>query len=277
MSQRGQGSDQGKVAIVTGASAGIGLAVTRQLVARGITVVMVARTRSTLESAAAKVGSGAVPWPLDVGDLSALAALPDAVVARFGRLDIVVNNAGAHHRGPVESVTPEQLAEMVHVNLSAPIVLTRAALPHLKPGASIIDVASLAGRVPFPNAATYSASKVGLRYFSASLAEERPDLRVCLVSPGPVDTGFFGDLEKVSPMVFSQPMVSADQVAERVLACLEGDSREIAIPRASGWLTTLGSLLPWLRRALTPMLKRKGERAKAAYILRKQRERDAGA
>lgn len=269
------GSGQGRVAIVTGASAGIGLALTRRLVAAGYTVVMVARTKSTLEREAASVGSGAVPWPLDVGDLRALAELPAAVVERFGRLDVVVNNAGAHARGPLESIDPMALAEMVSVNLSAPIVLCRAALPHLNAGGTVVNIASLAGRVPFPGAATYCATKSGLRYFTSSLAEERPELRVCTVNPGPVDTGFFGEIERVHPMVFSQPMVSADDVAAVVMEAMEGESREISIPRASGWLTALGNTFPWLRRALLPMMRRKGERAKARYIEEKRRQSGA--
>jgi len=262
-------SQQGKVAIVTGASAGIGLAVTRQLVARGYTVVMVARTKETLEREAAAVGAGAVPWPLDVGDLPAVAALPDAVVARFGRLDLVVNNAGMHVRGPLMRNPALAYALMVEVNLTAPIVLTRAALPHLKPGAAVVNVASLAGRLPLPGAATYSAAKAGLRYFTAALAEEHPELRISTVSPGPVDTGFFGDLREVSDMVFSQPMVTADYAAAEVLRAAEQPSQEIAITRVSGWLTMLGYLLPSLSRALRPMMLRRGAKKKAAYMASK--------
>lgn len=269
-------SKQGKVAIVTGGSAGIGLAVVERMVKEGITVVMVARTASTLEQEAARLGSRALPWALDVGDLDALEALPAAVVARLGRLDIVVNNAGAHVRGPVDRIPAPALAQMIHVNLTAPIVLSRAALPFLGQDGTIVNITSLAGRTPLPEAATYSATKVGLRYFSTALAEERPDLRVCCVSPGPVDTGFFGDIERVSDLVFSQPMSTADEVAADVMACLSGPSRELAIPRLSGWLTAFINLFPSVRRALRPLLKRKGARAKAAYIAEKRRQAAAG-
>ena len=262
-------AQQGKVAIVTGASAGIGLAATRLLVEHGYTVVMIARTRETLEREAAAIGPGAVPWPLDMGDIPAVAALPDAVVARFGRLDLVVNNAGLHIRGPLMKNPPLAYAPVVEVNLTAPIVLTRAALPHLKPGAAVVNVASLAGRLPLPDAATYSATKAGLRYFTAAVAEEHPDLRISTVSPGPVDTGFFGDLSQVSDMVFSQPMVTAQYVAQQILRAAQQPSQEIAITWASGWLTLIGYLFPGLSRALRPMMKRRGAKKKAAYAASK--------
>jgi short-subunit dehydrogenase len=252
-----------RVAIVTGGSAGIGLSVCRKLAERGAKVVMVARTAAVVEREAAAIG--AVPWPMDVGDLGALAALPDRVVERLGRLDLVVNNAGVHHRGPVAGRTPEQLAQMVHVNLAAPIVLSRAALPHLPDGGAIVQVASLAGRVPLQDAATYSATKAGLRFFARGLAAEHPRLVVSTVSPGPVDTGFFGeDLAEVSDLVFSQPMSTADEVADVVLAVIDR-SREVSMPPASGWLTTLGYLAPWLQQALRPSMIRRGAVKKKAY------------
>ncbi|MCB9696973.1 MAG: SDR family oxidoreductase [Alphaproteobacteria bacterium] len=253
----------GRVIVVTGGSAGIGLAVCRKLANDGATVVMVARTASTVEREAAAIG--AVPWPLDVGDLTALAALPAAVVERCGRLDAIVNNAGVHHRGRVDGRTTEQLAQMVHVNLTAPIVLSRAALDHLPAGGAIVQVASLAGRLPLQDAATYSATKAGLRFFTRALADERKDLVIGTVSPGPVDTGFFGeDLSQVSDMVFSQPMSTADEVADAVIAVMDRGG-EVSLPASSGALTTLGYLIPGLSRALRPTMLKRGAAAKKAY------------
>jgi short-subunit dehydrogenase len=256
--------DGAPVAIVTGGSAGIGLAVCKGLRARGYVVVMVARTRAVVEREAAAIG--AVAWPLDVGDLEAAARLPGEVVARCGRLDVLVNNAGLHHRGPVASRTAAELAQMVAVDLTAPIVLSRAALDHLRPGGAIVQVASLAGRVPLPGAATYSGTKAGLRFFTHALADERPDLRISTVSPGPVDTGFFADeLDRVADLTFSQPMSTAEQVADAVLACLDAPSREVAVPASSGRLTTLAYVLPAVQRWLRLALTRRGARNKAAY------------
>jgi short-subunit dehydrogenase len=264
------------VALVTGASTGIGLAVCRALVARGARVAMVARTRATLEAAAAELGGGdlAVAFPLDVADLAALERLPGQVVARMGRLDVLVNNAGAHLRGPVASRSTADLARMVEVNLTAPIVLTRAALPLLPRGGAVVSVASLAGLVPVPGAATYSATKAGLRAFSRALADElrAGGIAVCTVSPGPVDTDFFlAELESVTDLTFSQPMSSPERVAAAVLECVRGGRQEIALPGVSARLATLGYLSPGLLRVLRPMMERVGARKKAAYAARKGR------
>ena len=266
----------GRVALVTGASTGIGLAVCRALVARGARVAMVARTRDTLEAAAASLGGDerAIAFPLDVADLAALERLPARVAERMGRLDLVVNNAGAHLRGPVAARSAEDLARMVEVNLAAPIVLTRACLPLLPRGGAVVNVASLAGFVPVPGAATYSATKAGLRAFSRALADElRPrGIAVCTVSPGPVDTDFFlAELASVTELTFSQPMSSPEQVAAAVLECVRTGRQEIGLPRASAILATLGYLSPRLLRALRPMLERVGARNKAAYAARRGR------
>jgi len=262
-----------RVAIVTGASAGIGLSVARKLAALGCRVALVARTRGKLDSVVLALGADkAVALPLDVGDLPALERLPGQVVERFGRLDYVVNNAGLHHRGTFMERTPAELAQMVAVNLAAPIVLTRAAVPFLKKGAAVVNVASLAGFVPVRGAATYGGAKAGLRAFSFAAAEELAPLgiRVCTVSPGPVDTDFFSDeLRKVAPITFSQPISSPDEVANAVLHCLGCGEREIAIPWFSGKIATLGYLSPRLLRMLRPMMERIGTKRKAEFAARK--------
>jgi short-subunit dehydrogenase len=260
----------GKVALVTGASAGIGLEVSRKLSALGVRVAMVARTEAKLREAAVPASE---VFPLDVKDLAALAQLPSRVVERMGALDIVVNNAGLHHRGPAQGIEPLALAEMVTVNLSAPIVLTRAAVPWMKRGGSIVNVASLAGMVPMRNQAAYGASKMGLRCFSRAMRDELlpSGIRVSCVSPGPVDTGFFGEeLGLVNDITFSQPMSTAAEVADAVVACIREGKEEIAVPWVSGKLCTLGYLSPRLLSVLRPGMERRGARNKARYIARKR-------
>jgi len=263
---------QGKVAIVTGASTGIGLSVARLWVARGGRVALVARTASTLEAAARDLGPNAAAFPLDVSDLAALEALPKEVVARFGRLDVVVNNAGLNHRGEIASFTATQLAAIITTNLTAPIVLTRAALPHLERGGSIIQVASIAGMVPVPHEATYSASKAGLRAFARSVAYELEErgIHVGCVCPGPVDTGFLGDLESVPDIVLSQPMITADDVAEGVLRCIDERLEEIALPRRSGRLATMAYLMPDFAKRIRPVLEKRGARNKKAILAKRR-------
>jgi NAD(P)-dependent dehydrogenase (short-subunit alcohol dehydrogenase family) len=263
----------GKVAIVTGASSGIGLSVAKKVCAAGGKVALVARTKSTLEEVAASLGADrAAAFPLDVADMGALAALPEAVVARFGGLDILVNNAGLNHRGPLMGITARQAADVITVNLTAPIFLTRACADHLRPGGTIVNVASIAGMVPVHHEAAYSASKAGLRAFTRVLAEEMEErgIHVCAVSPGPVDTPFFGDITSVPDLVFSQPMSTADEVADAVMECIAKGTPEIVIPALSGKLATLGYLFPPLAKRLRPILEKRGAENKRRYIEKKR-------
>lgn len=264
---------QGKVAIVTGASSGIGLASARLLAARGARVALVARTASKLASVAREIGDDrAVPFPLDVTDLAGLEALPRRVKERFGRLDVVVNNAGLNHRGPIDGLSPREIADILTTNLTAPIVLTRAAVDAIERGGSIVQVASIAGMVPVPGEATYSASKAGLRAFARAVAYdlEARDIHVGCVCPGPVDTGFLGDLADVPDIVLSQPMVSAETVAEAVVRCIDERVDEIALPRRSGRLATMAYLMPDFARRIRPVLEKRGARNKQALLARRR-------
>ncbi|MDF2692772.1 MAG: Dehydrogenase [Labilithrix sp.] len=263
-----------KIAIVTGASSGIGLAVAKQWVARGGKVALVARTVAKLEEAAAELGAeNAVPFPLDVANLEELTALPRRVVDRFGQLDVVVNNAGVNYRGSIERFSPEELAKIVTTNLVAPIVLSRAALPCLERGGALVQIASIAGMVPVPGEATYSASKAGLRAFARAVAYdvEQRGIHVGCVCPGPVDTGFLGDLEEVPDIVLSQPMITADEVASAVLQVIDERIEEIALPARSGKLATMAYLVPSFARRIRPVLEKRGARNKQALLTARRR------
>jgi NAD(P)-dependent dehydrogenase (short-subunit alcohol dehydrogenase family) len=263
---------QDKVALVTGASSGIGLAVAKKLAAEGAKVALVARTEKTLDEAVAAIGAqNAAAFPCDVGNFAMLAELPARVVERFGRLDIVVNNAGLNHRGSILNHSPQLLADVINVNLAAPIFLTRAALDHMTSGGAIVNVASLAGYLPFGGGAPYCASKSGLRAFSRAAGEDLRDrgITVSTVSPGPVDTNFFGDVAKVPDLVFSQPMRSADDVADAVLDAIRDGTPEIAIPSFSGKLATLGYVFPKLADLLRPLMEKRGAVNKKKYMERK--------
>jgi NAD(P)-dependent dehydrogenase (short-subunit alcohol dehydrogenase family) len=263
----------GRVALVTGASSGIGLAVATKLFAAGARVALVARTASKLEAAARGLGlDRAGAFPCDVTDLARLAEIPAAVIARFGRLDILVNNAGVNHRGSILDHSPEALAEVITTNLTAPVYLTRACAPLLRAGGTVVNVASLAGMVPVEHEAAYSASKAGLRAFTRVIAGDLADLgvRACSVCPGPVDTNFFGDVSRVPDLVFSQPMSSPDQVADAVLDAIRGGPHEVALPAMSGRLATLGYLFPSLAELVKPLLRKRGAVNKARYLARRQ-------
>lgn len=265
---------EARTVIVTGASSGIGESAARMFAAEGANVVLAARSADVLEHRASEIaaaGGVAMAVPTDVADPAACAMLLEAAQAKFGGVHVLVNNAGYNFRGPVEEAPSAELARIIDVNLRAPIVLTRLALPYLRRSgkAAIVNVASIAGRIPLPYEATYSASKFGLRAFTFALAEELEStgITVSAVSPGPVETGFLlDDVEEVPDIVFSQPMSTADEVAALVLDCAADGTLERTCPQLSGYLATAGYLVPQLPRLLRPILEYQGRSAKERYI-----------
>lgn len=258
-----------KTVIVTGGSEGVGAATARRFAAAGANLVLAARGKRKLDALAEELRSTTrvVVVPMDVSDPDACVNLFKKAEYEFDGIHCLVNNAGFHARGPVESVPAEDLARMVDVNLKAPIVLSRLAVPYLKQagGGAIVNVASLAGRTPVPNAATYSATKFGLRAFTFAMGEELrgTGVKLAAVSPGPIDTGFIMDnLDRVADITFSQPLSTAEEVAEVIMRLAVNDKRERSMPPVSGLLTTLSYLFPRLGRALQPALVRRGRRIK---------------
>ncbi len=269
-----------KTVIVTGGSEGVGAAAARLFAEAGANLMLVARNRKNLEAIAAELRDKArvAIFPMDVSDTGSCVDLIKKTLFEYGRIDVLVNNAGFHARGNVESVPAEDLARTIDVNLRAPIVLMRLALPHIREagGGAIINVASLAGRTPVPGSAAYSASKFGLRAFTFALAEEIRDsgIKLAVVSPGPITTQFIlADIDKTSDLTFSQPLSTADEVAQAILDLCGNNQREQAMPAISGVLTTLSYLLPWLGRAVRPALERKGNRVKKELKAKARAER----
>ena len=259
-----------KTVIVTGGSEGVGAAVARKFAEAGANLLLVARKKKNLEALANELRdkSRVEIFAMDVSDADACVDLFKKANFEFGRIDILINNAGYHERGNFESVDAADLGKIIDVNLRAPVVLTRLVLPYLRDagGGAIINVGSLAGRTPVPGSATYAASKAGLRSLTYSLREELDgsNIKVAVVSPGPIDTGFImSDLDNVSDITMSQPLSTADEVAQVVLDLCGNKQVEVSMPWASGILTTASYLMPWLGRWLRPMLERRGANTKA--------------
>ena len=263
----------GEVAVITGGSAGIGAAAARLFAEEGADVVVAARGAEALEQVVAEIrgkGGRASPFVADVSDPSACERLLDHAEATFGAVDVLVNNAGANKRGPIERYAAEELAAIVRVNLVAPILLTRLALPRIRKrgGGAIVNVASIAGMIPVDHEAVYSATKFGLRAFTFALAEELREAKITVsaVSPGPVETGFIlEDIDHVPDVVFAQPMSSAEDVAKLVLDCAADGKPERVVPRVTGALATAGYLFPGLRRWMLPLMERQGRKVKEKY------------
>ena len=264
-----------KTVIITGGSEGVGAATAHSFADAGANLVLVARTRKNLEAVAEVLrGKTRVETvAMDVSDPEACVNMFKKAQYEFDHIHVLVNNAGYHQRGPVETVSADDLGKMIDVNLKAPIMLCRHAIPYLKEvgEGAIINVASLAGRTPVPGAATYSASKFGLRAFSFALAEELVDtnIKVAAVSPGPIDTGFImSNIDIVTDLTFSQPLSTAEEVAVEIMKLCSNDKRERSMPPISGLLTYLTYLWPGIGRVMRPVLEKKGRRVKRELKLK---------
>ena len=259
-----------KTVIITGGSEGVGAATARMFAEAGANLMLVARNKKNLDTIAEELRSKAKVevFAMDVSDAAACGDLFKKTVFEFGRIDVLINNAGFHSRGLVEDIDISDLGKMIDVNLKAPIVLSRLALPYFREadGGVIINVGSLAGRVPIPGSAGYAASKAGLRSFTYALGTElaNSNIKLAVVSPGPIDTGFImADIDANSDLTFSQPISMADEVAQAILDICSNQFREQSIPRFSGFLTTFIYLFPRFGEFVRPLLERKGAKVKA--------------
>jgi short-subunit dehydrogenase len=272
-----------KTVIITGASAGVGAATARMFAEAGANLMLVARNKKPLEAIAEELRSKTRVeiFVMDVSDADACIDVFKKAAFEFGRVDVLVNNAGYHKRGNVEDVETIDLGTMIDVNLKAPIILSRIALPYLREagGGAIINVGSLAGRAPVPGSAAYAASKAGLRAFTYALGMEVVDsnIKLAVVSPGPIDTGFImADIDVTTNLALSQPISTADEVAQAVLDLCSNNLREQSMPRRSGLLTMILYIFPGLSRIVRPVLERKGAKVKAKIKAdRKRRESDS--
>jgi NADP-dependent 3-hydroxy acid dehydrogenase YdfG len=225
---------EGTVALVTGASSGIGEATAVALAAEGATVAIAARRRDRLEQVVERIGNDAdvLVIETDVTDEAAARAMVAATVTEFGRLDTVVNNAGVMLLGPIVDAPVEEWKRMVHLNLLGLLYTTHAALPHLLDAAGqgprrvadLVNVSSVAGRAARQGSGVYNATKFGVGAFSESLRQEvtRRHVRVSLVEPGAVRTELAGHnrpevLETLSANFAQTEIMRAEDIAEAIV------------------------------------------------------------
>jgi 3-oxoacyl-[acyl-carrier protein] reductase len=232
----------GKVAVVTGASKGIGAGIAKALAAEGASVVVnYASSKAGADAvvaAIAKSGGKAVAVGGDVSKKAEAKGLIDAAIKSFGRLDILVNNSGVYEFAPIEEATEEAFHRMFNINVLGALLTTQAAVRHLPEGGSIINIGSAASRVTPATSAVYSGTKGALDAITGVLARELGPrkIRVNSINPGMIETegthagGFIGsDFEKT--FVAQTPLGRIGRV---------GDIAPIAVFLASddsGWLT----------------------------------------
>lgn len=230
----------GKVALITGASGGIGAAMAKRLAQSGIDLVLCGRSKEKLEKTQASVAEYGVKTFLYTGDLTADGAPKaciDAAVKAFGRLDILINNAGMALSCPYEQTTEAQFDNIMATNVRAPYFLCQAALPALRKSdhATIINISSVVGHKGYPLQSAYAASKHALIGMSKSLANEvyTENIRVHVIAPGAV----FTDMVRIArPDLTEEGMILPEDIAEVAAFFIEHRSNavvdEIQVHRA---------------------------------------------
>lgn len=190
--EKAEGRLIGRVAVVTGASRGLGVAIARRLANEGAAVVCMARNRERLRSLAAGLGDSSMAVPCDVSDPGSVRAAFGEVGQRFGRLDLLVNNAGLIGMALLEEASDENILDQVATNLVGPMLCTRAAIPLLRSagGGDVVNISSRSVELARPYLSVYSATKGGLETFSRTLATELlpSRIRVSSIRVGPVAT-----------------------------------------------------------------------------------------
>jgi NADP-dependent 3-hydroxy acid dehydrogenase YdfG len=228
-------NSQGRVAVVTGASSGIGEATARALAADGYRVALLARRLERITALADDLGSGSIAIQADVTDRDSIVAAAERVRQELGGAEVLVNNAGIMLLGPFDSNQRDDYRQMIEVNLLGAITATEIFLDQLKDGGGdIINISSVAGRTARAGNGVYAATKWGLNGWSESLRQELlPDVRVTLIEPGVVATELPNHIthEETRQSVqqsYGQAEVTANDIAE-VIAFTLSRPRRLAI------------------------------------------------
>jgi short-subunit dehydrogenase len=222
------------VALITGASSGIGAATAAALAAAGARLVLTGRDPGRLAAVAARTGGTAIP--ADLTDPDEAARLADEAVRKAGRVDVLVSNAGTGWAGTIAELSAEKATELVNLNLLAPIQLARLLAPGMadRGRGQLVFVSSIAGATGVRNEAVYAAAKAGLNCFAESLSYELAGrgVGVSIVLPGVVDTPFFSRRGRRYDRRWPAP-IPAERVAQ---AITDAVSRDLGVVYVPGWM-----------------------------------------
>lgn len=223
---------KGRVAVITGASSGIGAATARALATDGYRVALLARRADRIRALAEELGDGAIAIEADVTDRGSLVAAAERVKAEFGGTDVLVNNAGIMLLGPFSSDQQEDYRQMIEVNLIGAITATEVFLDQLRDGGGdLVNISSVAGRTARPGNGVYAATKWGINGWSESLRQElQPGVRVTVIEPGAVATELPSHITHEqtragAEAMYSQVAVTAEDIAEVIAFAVSRPSR----------------------------------------------------
>lgn len=253
MSGERDASLDGKTVVISGASSGIGRATAEAVSDAGGKAVLLARSKSDLESAVSAIrerGGEATAFPVDLSDSSAVGAVADSIIETVGVPDVVVNNAGVGKWRAVDETTVEEAERCIEVPYLAAFYLTKALIDDMlsQDSGRIVNVTSASAYIPQPGATAYNASRWAMRGFTKSL---RADLRetgigVTLVAPGKVDTPYFennpGSKDRVPKLAESFRTLTPEEVATAIVGGVESGRRNVIVPlelRVALWVYRL--------------------------------------
>ncbi|MDI2091351.1 SDR family NAD(P)-dependent oxidoreductase [Commensalibacter oyaizuii] len=261
-----------KVAVVTGATGGLGKQLVKHLLAKHYKVVMVARNLMQMEQISLHFGKNVTSCICDISQPNEIHYLLQEIRSRFGQIDALIHCAGNIYPGPLDLQSDDMIQKQIQTNLTGAIIVTKELLPLLKRNSSIIFINSLGGLLPLKGSALYSAGKFGLRGFALALSMELRPKRIYVSSifPGAIDTKMLRQEIKNggSNLNFCTPPLSADEVCRTVITALRKKKQEYYLPKWSGIQIKLVMLKPALVQLLMPYMERKGKKGKKIWAKR---------
>ncbi|MDF2720516.1 MAG: oxidoreductase [Paenibacillus sp.] len=240
----------GKIAAITGASSGIGATVAKRIADKGGTPLLLARSRDKLAELADRLGGRAEAIELDVASTESVNETFSRILQRYGRIDVLINNAGFGMFERFEDMDVDSFEKMMNVNYMGIVRCTKAALPSMLEAGSghIVNIASLAGKIATAKSSGYAATKHAVLGLTNSLRQELfgTGIAVTAINPGPVDTPFFEVADPSGSYVANvrKMMLTPERVAEAIVRAVETRRAEVDLPAIAGFGAKLFYLFP---------------------------------